>query len=64
MTLTEVLIVAIPLIIAITFHEAAHGIMAYVCGDTTAKRMGRMTLNPFKHVDLFGTIIMLPHCCC
>jgi len=32
--------------------------MAYVCGDTTAKRMGRMTLNPFKHVDLFGTIIM------
>ncbi|QOL19872.1 site-2 protease family protein [Candidatus Bodocaedibacter vickermanii] len=58
MTLTEVLIVAIPLIIAITFHEAAHGIMAYVCGDTTAKRMGRMTLNPFKHVDLFGTIIM------
>ncbi|MBH1990105.1 MAG: site-2 protease family protein [Alphaproteobacteria bacterium] len=58
MTLTEVLIVAIPLIIAITFHEAAHGVMAYVCGDTTAKRMGRMTLNPFKHVDLFGTIIM------
>ncbi len=58
MTITEVLIVAIPLVIAITFHEAAHGIMAYVCGDSTAKRMGRMTLNPFKHVDLFGTIIM------
>jgi Zn-dependent protease len=58
MTITEVLIVAIPLVIAITFHEAAHGIMAYVCGDSTAKRMGRVTLNPFKHVDLFGTIIM------
>lgn len=58
MTVTEVLIVAIPLIIAITFHEAAHGIMAYVCGDSTAKRMGRMTLNPFKHVDLFGTVII------
>ena len=58
MTVTEVLIMAIPLVIAITFHEAAHGIMAYVCGDSTAKRMGRMTLNPFKHVDVFGTIIM------
>lgn len=58
MTIAEVLIVAIPLILAITFHEAAHGIMAYVCGDTTAKRMGRMTLNPFKHVDLVGTIII------
>lgn len=58
MNVTEVLIIAIPLVIAITFHEAAHGIMAYVCGDSTAKRMGRMTLNPYKHVDLFGTIII------
>jgi Zn-dependent protease len=58
MTLSEVLMVAIPLVIAITFHEAAHGLMAYACGDSTAKRMGRMTLNPFKHVDLAGTILI------
>ncbi|MCP5322581.1 MAG: site-2 protease family protein [Candidatus Paracaedibacteraceae bacterium] len=58
MTLTEILIVAIPLIIAITFHEAAHGFVAYICGDKTAKRMGRMTLNPLKHVDLIGTVLI------
>lgn len=58
MTVTEVLIVAIPLVIAITFHEAAHGFIAYVCGDSTAKRMGRMTLNPIKHIDWVGTVII------
>lgn len=58
MTLAEILIVAIPLIIAITFHEAAHGFVAYLCGDKTAKRMGRMTLNPLKHVDLIGTVLI------
>jgi Zn-dependent protease len=58
MNVTEVLIVAVPLVIAITFHEAAHGIMAYVCGDSTAQRMGRMTLNPFKHVDWVGTVMI------
>lgn len=58
MTITEVLIIAIPLIVAITFHEAAHGFIAYVCGDSTAKRMGRMTLNPFKHVDWVGTVLI------
>lgn len=58
MTVSEIAIIAIPLVIAITFHEAAHGLMAYVCGDSTAKRMGRMTLNPIKHVDIVGTILM------
>lgn len=58
MTLAEVAIITIPLVIAITFHEAAHGLMAYVCGDSTARRMGRMTLNPFKHVDFVGTILI------
>lgn len=58
MILSEVAIITIPLVIAITFHEAAHGLIAYVCGDSTAKRMGRMTLNPFKHVDLVGTILI------
>jgi Zn-dependent protease len=58
MTASDIFIVAIPLVIAITFHEAAHGFMAYVCGDSTAKRMGRMTLNPVKHVDFVGTLII------
>lgn len=56
--ISDILIVAIPLIVAITFHEAAHGFIAYTCGDPTAKRMGRMTLNPLKHVDWMGTIII------
>lgn len=46
------------LIIAITFHEAAHGFIAYLFGDSTAKNQGRMTLNPWAHVDPFGTIFL------
>ena len=49
---------AIPIVIAITFHEAAHGYVAYRLGDPTAKMLGRLTLNPIKHIDPFGTIIM------
>jgi Zn-dependent protease len=49
---------AIPVIIAITFHEAAHGYAAHLLGDDTAWRLGRVSLNPLKHVDLFGTILM------
>jgi Zn-dependent protease len=49
---------ALPVIIAITFHEAAHGWMAERLGDDTARRLGRVTLNPVKHVDPFGTIIL------
>ncbi len=48
----------IPLVIAITFHEAAHGYVARMFGDRTADRMGRITLNPFKHIDPFGTVLM------
>jgi len=48
----------LPALIAITLHEAAHGFAAYVFGDDTAKRMGRMSLNPLRHVDPFGTIIL------
>lgn len=57
-TLIEIAILAIPIILAVTFHEAAHGFVALYCGDDTAKRAGRLTLNPLKHVDLFGTIIL------
>lgn len=50
-------IVAIPVIVAITFHEAAHGFVARHFGDDTAEKAGRITLNPLKHIDPFGTII-------
>ena len=49
---------AVPVIVAITLHEAAHGFVARHFGDDTAARAGRVTLNPLKHIDLFGTIIL------
>ena len=48
----------LPVLIAITLHEAAHGFVAHRLGDDTAYRLGRVTFNPFKHIDLFGTILM------
>jgi len=48
----------IPVLISITMHEAAHGYVANLLGDDTAKKLGRVTLNPFKHIDRFGTIIL------
>ncbi len=48
----------IPILLAITFHEAAHGFVAWRLGDDTAKGRGRVTFNPFKHIDLFGTIVL------
>ena len=48
----------IPVIIAITFHEAAHGLVAYLLGDQTAWRLGRVSFNPVKHIDPFGTILL------
>jgi Zn-dependent protease len=48
----------IPVIIAITFHEAAHGFVARMCGDDTAWRLGRVSLNPLKHIDMFGTLLL------
>jgi len=48
----------LPVLISITIHEAAHGYTANLLGDDTAKKLGRVTLNPFKHVDRFGTIIL------
>ena len=49
---------AIPVIIAITFHEAAHGFVAHQLGDDTAWRLGRVSLNPVRHIDPFGTILL------
>jgi Zn-dependent protease len=48
----------IPLIIAITFHEAAHGVVAYMLGDQTAWRLGRVSFNPLTHIDPVGTIFL------
>lgn len=53
-----VLIYALPVLFAITVHEAAHGYAARHFGDNTAYMMGRITLNPFKHIDPVGTILM------
>jgi len=55
---TEIAVFALCAILAITFHEAAHGFVALHFGDPTAKNAGRVTLNPIKHIDLFGTIIL------
>ena len=49
---------AIPVIVAITFHEAAHGFVAHLLGDDTAWRLGRVSFNPVKHVDPFGTVLL------
>jgi Zn-dependent protease len=57
-TLHTFSIVVIPLLLAITLHEAGHAWMAYHCGDDTAKSLGRITLNPIKHIDIIGTIIL------
>lgn len=54
--------VAVRLLVVITalpIHECAHGWVAYKLGDPTAKQLGRLTLNPFKHFDLFGTMMLL-----
>ena len=48
----------IPVIVAITFHEAAHGFVALLCGDQTAWRLGRVSFNPLKHIDPFGTLLL------
>nr|WP_222622829.1 site-2 protease family protein [Ramlibacter cellulosilyticus] len=53
-----VLIYALPVLFAITVHEAAHGYVARHFGDNTAAMMGRVTLNPIKHIDPIGTILM------
>ena len=56
----QVLILLIfSLIFALTFHEFGHAYVAHLCGDDTAKKAGRMSLNPFVHLDLFGSLMVL-----
>ena len=54
----KILIWALPIILAVTLHEAAHGWVAWKLGDDTAYRLGRVTFNPLKHIDLVGTILI------
>jgi Zn-dependent protease len=58
MTFFEASTWVIPVIIAVTFHEAAHGFVARLLGDDTAWRLGRVSFNPLKHIDPFGTILL------
>jgi Zn-dependent protease len=54
----QICIWALPVLLAITLHEAAHAYVANKCGDTTAKMFGRLSLNPIRHIDPVGTIIL------
>src|SRR5262249_15043292 len=56
--IARVAIVAVPLLVAVILHEVAHGVVAYGCGDPTAARAGRLTLNPIPHVDPVGTLLI------
>jgi Zn-dependent protease len=57
----QIAVYAIPVLFAITVHEAAHGYVARMFGDNTAYVLGRVTLNPVKHIDPLGTIV-IPSC--
>jgi Zn-dependent protease len=57
-SLYDVSVWVLPLVIAITFHEAAHGFVAHRLGDNTAWQLGRVSFNPLKHIDPFGTLIL------
>lgn len=56
--IAEIIVYISLLMVSVSFHEAAHGFMAAFLGDDTAKREGRLTLNPLAHIDLYGSIIM------
>ena len=55
----QVILMAVPILLAVTFHELAHGYVAYKLGDPTAKDAGRLTLNPLKHLDPLGTLVFI-----
>src|ERR1700759_2046040 len=57
-TVYAVSVWVLPLVIAITFHEAAHGFVAHRLGDDTAWQLGRVSFNPLKHIDPFGTLLL------
>jgi Zn-dependent protease len=56
--ITTISVWLLPLLFAITFHEAAHGYVARFLGDPTASQLGRVSLNPLRHIDPFGTVLL------
>jgi len=58
-SLNDYIIIIPAVLLALTFHEAAHGYVAYLLGDRTAKACGRLTLNPLAHLDILGTLCMI-----
>src|SRR5436309_2993734 len=57
-TIQQICVWILPMLFAITIHEAAHAWVASRCGDTTAKALGRLSFNPIKHIDVLGTIVI------
>jgi len=57
-SLYDISVWVLPILIAITFHEAAHAFVAYRLGDNTAWQLGRVSFNPLKHIDPFGTVVL------
>jgi Zn-dependent protease len=57
-TIRQIAVWALPVLFAVVFHEVAHGWVAFRLGDPTAARLGRLTLNPIAHIDLFGSILI------
>ncbi|EHJ47299.1 peptidase M50 [Solidesulfovibrio carbinoliphilus subsp. oakridgensis] len=58
-TIQEIALLVVPVLMAVTFHEAAHGFVANWLGDPTPRLAGRLTLNPFRHLDIIGTLAFL-----
>ena len=56
--LVVILVAAPPIVLAITVHEAAHAFAADALGDSTARQMGRLSLNPLRHIDPVGTVLL------
>lgn len=57
--LTDILIYIIPALVCVTIHETCHGLVAYKLGDPTAKNAGRLTLNPIRHIDFWGLVMLV-----
>lgn len=57
--LQQLILLMVPVLFSITFHEVSHGYVAYRLGDPTAKNAGRLTLNPIKHIDIVGLLVLM-----
>lgn len=57
-TITQIILMIVPVLFSLSVHEACHGFAAYKFGDPTAKLMGRLTLNPIKHIDPIGLLVL------